>query len=173
MLKTVLWFALVSLGAQALNSPAVLFIPLDTESFIERAFPTQPDERLTPGELCDRADELRYPEKIAYCERHVGASLKAQVIREYDTRLGFQIRTMKRDDFKIDHYIPLCMGGANSQTNLWPQHRSLFGGTDILEQRLCELLAGGRIRQREAIERIKHAKEGPESAQAVLNELRR
>ncbi len=113
---------------------------------------------MTPGSTCQHASRYRYPEKIAYCERNVDSSLKREVIRDYHQKLGYKIQTMDRQAFKIDHYIPLCMGGSNSRDNLWPQHRSVFEITDHLEQLLCEKMAEGVLRQAEAIDLIRKAK---------------
>lgn len=134
-------------------------------------FPSDPNESITPGSLCPRADSYRYPEQIAYCERNVHSSLKDDIIREYDRRFGFEVAKMNRQDFKIDHYIPLCMGGSNSRDNLWPQHKSIYVKTDLIEERSCQLMAKGRLRQADAIEMIQHVKNHLEEADKVLADL--
>lgn len=131
-------------------------------------FPLGPELSVTPGELCDKPDAFRYPEKIPYCERAVGSKLKWDIIRTYDREFGFQIEKMNRTDFKIDHFIPLCMGGSNDRLNLWPQHRSVFEKTDKLEQTLCELMSKGRLKQAEAVERIRDAKMNLDRAEDIL-----
>jgi hypothetical protein len=100
----------------------------------------------------------RYPENIIYCERNVDTHLKQQIIREYDEKFGYEIRQMNRMDFKIDHYIPLSIGGANNKENLWPQHKSVFEVTDPLEHLLSEKIKIGAITQVEAVRVIKDAK---------------
>lgn len=122
------------------------------------AFPVAPDERLTPGDLCSRASHFRYPEHIAYCSRSVAKGLKKQIIKEYDQVLGTSVEEMNRQDFKIDHFIPLCMGGSNESENLWPQHRTIYTITDPLEQVACEKMAQGKLKQLDAVEMIKRAK---------------
>jgi hypothetical protein len=84
----------------------------------------------------------------------------------YDRHHGYEVTRMNRQDFKIDHYIPLCMGGSNEADNLWPQHKSVYAATDPIEQRLCELLASGEMRRAEAVELVRQAK-------ADLDEARR
>jgi len=121
-------------------------------------YPTQPDPQLTPGELCEKASALRYPEKISYCNRSVTAETKQLVIETYNTQLGYEITPADRLDFKIDHLIPLCMGGSNGTLNLWPQHKSVYEITDSLEFILCEKLRLAKITQKEAIEKILYAK---------------
>ena len=122
------------------------------------AFPTGPNPQLTPGETCANADTYRYPEHIAYCQRNVDTGTKNEVIKTYDQNLGYSIQQMPRNKFKIDHYIPLCMGGGNDKENLWPQHESVYTITDPLEQEACEKMAEGKLLQAKAIELIKQAK---------------
>jgi hypothetical protein len=131
-------------------------------------FPTGPNAQLTPGALCTHPDARRYRENIAYCERNVRSGLKEQIIEEYDRRFGFCIEKMPRDQFKIDHYIPLCMGGANSPTNLWPQHESVYTITDPLEEALCGKMAEGKLLQKDAIDMIKEAKNHLDEVPGIL-----
>lgn len=121
-------------------------------------FPTQPDAQLTPGEVCTHPDSYRYPEHIAYCSRDVDSSLKKDIIAQYDRERGFKIESMNRGDFKIDHFIPLCAGGANERDNLWPQHKSVYSITDPLEPAICDAMAAGKLTQAKAIEIIKQGK---------------
>ena len=121
-------------------------------------FPIMPEQLLTPGDTCDRPDEYRYKERIAYCERDVESSRKYAIMREYDAKFGYEVTKMQRMDFKIDHFIPLCMGGSNENTNLWPQHKTVYEVTDPLEGELCELMKAGKLLQADAIATIKKAK---------------
>jgi hypothetical protein len=130
-------------------------------------FPSAPHETVTPGLLCLNPDEYRYPEGIAYCQRRVSTSLKAQIIQLYDETFEYRIGSMKRDDFKIDHYIPLCMGGDNRAENLWPQHKTVYTKTDRLEEKLCQLLNQATVTQIEAVEWIKYAKQNNEEATEI------
>jgi hypothetical protein len=134
-------------------------------------FPLGPDHSVTPGETCQKADTLRYPEKIPYCSRDVSSSEKNAIIRHYDKTFGYQIGSMNRSDFKIDHYIPLCMGGSNSSKNLWPQHKSVYEKTDPLEQKLCELMSAGKLLQKDAMEKIRRAKNNLDQVQAVQADI--
>ena len=76
---------------------------------------------------------------------------------------------MPRGKFKIDHYIPLCMGGSNERINLWPQHESVYKITDALEQKLCEKMAQGKMLQSEAIDLIREAKNHLDEAPDILS----
>jgi hypothetical protein len=121
-------------------------------------FPQGPDLKITPGALCTKSSTYRYPEHIKYCARDVSSSLKNQIIAQYDLELGFNIRQMPRGEFKIDHFIPLSIGGANDQSNLWPQHKSIYAYSDPLESDVSNLISQAKITQAEAIRVIKECK---------------
>lgn len=135
-------------------------------------FPTGPAQQMTPGKLCDIPNELRYPEQIAYCERDVTIETKHLIIEEYDRQFGFQIQTMPRDQFKIDHYIPLCMGGSNDITNLWPQHVSVYTVTDPLEKAICDKMVVGKIQQKDAVALIIEGKNHLDEVPKILAQVR-
>lgn len=135
-------------------------------------FPSGPDATLTPGKLCDKPDARRYPEQIAYCNRNVDSQLKRELFVKYD-QLGYRTRQMNRMDFKIDHYIPLCMGGSNDETNLWPQHKSIYAITDPLEPLLCEKMQEGRLLQKKAVEYIQYAKAHLGEVPRIISEVNR
>lgn len=135
-------------------------------------YPVGPDPVMTPGALCSNPDSYRYPEHIPYCERNVGSGEKKAIITKYDVELGFNIRTMARTDFKIDHYIPLCMGGANTTANLWPQHKSVYAKTDQIEMYSCQLMAQGKLKQKDAVKMIKDVKNNLSTADHVLQNLK-
>lgn len=138
---------------------AIFLLSLTGLSFAQdRTFPIAPEAYLTKGKLCDIPDSYRYPERIAYCERDVSKETKDRIIQDYDVKFGYRIRTMDRDLFKIDHFIPLCMGGSNDPINLWPQHKSLYTLTDSVEELLCKKLSVGLLTQKQAIDYIIQAK---------------
>ncbi len=134
------------------------------------SFPKGPDAVLTPGALCEHPNSYRYPERIPYCERDVSSDLKRALFVKYD-QLGFRTGQMQRMDFKIDHYIPLCMGGANDEKNLWPQHKSIYAITDPLEPLLCEKMSLGRLSQKKAVEYIMYGKNHLDEVPRVINEV--
>lgn len=121
-------------------------------------FPKGPNPNTTPGAICQNSPIHRYPENIVYCERNVDTYTKNEIIKMYDEQLGYSIRQMGRGDFKIDHFIPLSIGGSNSVENLWPQHKSVYAITDPLEQELSNKIVEGRIKQADAIRVVREAK---------------
>jgi hypothetical protein len=54
-------------------------------------------------------------------------------------------------DYEIDHLIPLCLGGSDDPSNLWPQPRSSIEpkwnaeAKDRLERFLCDMVCGGQL----------------------------
>ena len=88
-LLVLVFFSVISCGQNSDRS-------LLESRFENSRFPIRPDEKLTPGTLCDHADTYRYPSHVAYCVRDVGSDEKKAVIELYDERLGFHIRSMNR-----------------------------------------------------------------------------
>lgn len=136
-------------------------------------FPLAPISALTPGKLCDKPNEFRYPENIAYCERDVAFETKEIIIAEYDMKYGFRIKTLPRVDFKIDHFIPLCMGGSNDASNLWPQHKSVWEKTDPIEPIICSKMLQGKIKQKDAVNIIIQAKTNIANVPQILRYIQR
>lgn len=93
-------------------------------------------------------DGFRYAEKIAHCKRHVSTSRKNKICRSYGVN--------NRKHYKVDHIIPLSIGGDNSDDNLWCQHESI--DTVRLEYALYMKLKKGKIIQQEAFDIILDAK---------------
>ncbi len=149
----------------------ILLVSLLTSfSHAATPYPTVPDPRLTTGSLCQRAEEVRYPERIKYCGRHVSPHQKDIIIQNYE-KLGYQVRRFNRNDFKIDHMVPLCAGGSNEMNNLWPQHKSVYAYTDPLESVGCQKLSMGRIKQAALIELFFQAKRNPPLSQKIYQML--
>lgn len=134
-------------------------------------FPTSPSNQLTPGRLCTRPDSFRYAEKIPYCDRNVSPETKLKIMAEYDQTLGFRILQMPREQFKIDHFIPLCAGGSNDRVNLWPQHESVYTVTDVLEEMICLKMQKGRLLQKDAVQLIIHAKTNLDLVPSIMAQV--
>jgi hypothetical protein len=137
----------------------------------EGDFPHKPHPDSTPGSLCQKSDTLRYPEKIKYCKRNVDKEQKRERFEHYDREYGYHTTEMERSQFKIDHLVPLCMGGSNESDNLWPQHRVIYENTDPLEPFLCETLAAGKVKQAEAVRILLEIKQRPFDAPEELRKL--
>jgi hypothetical protein len=146
-------------------------LPGQVNGRVQGRFPSHPHTDMTPGSLCDHASEMRYPEHIKYCERDVEGSLKARLFVLYDEKYGYETTQMQRTAFKIDHLIPLCMGGSNKADNLWPQHVSIYQHTDPLEPFLCGAMSAGKIKQADAVQLILTIKQSPLTAEDELRKL--
>jgi hypothetical protein len=157
---------------QSLFSLILVFV-LQFQSVVFAAdqFPMGPNPQMTPGALCTHPDSLRYPEQIKYCNRNVASDLKNEIIQTYDKQFGYNIEAMDRSKFKIDHFIPLCAGGANDIQNLWPQHESVYTITDPLEPAICDKMAAGKLKQADAVDIIKRGKLNLSEVPALLKQV--
>lgn len=148
-----------------------LVVLSSTLTFAGESFPQGPRIERTPGSVCQTGRTYRYPQHVLYCDRHVDSSLKNDIIKVYDQQFGYSISSMPRRNFKIDHYIPLCAGGSNDETNLWPQHESVYRVTDPLEPLVCQKMSDGRLSQADAIAYIKEAKNDLSKVQAIIQQV--
>jgi hypothetical protein len=73
------------------------------------------------------------------------AARRDEILRRYGLPAG------THPDYEIDHLIPLCLGGSNDLSNLWPQPRRSIEKTwnaeanDRLEHSVCEMACRGEI----------------------------
>lgn len=149
----------------------LLLLFTSTFAFAYKAeYPHTPEPGLTPGSLCQRPDQYRYPERIAYCERRVSKKHKEKIFQAY-RQAGYRLNLKIRSNYKIDHFIPLCAGGSNNSNNLWPQHISVFTITDPLETLGCEKLREGRVSQEDLVQLIRSVKLNPNKATHALRFL--
>ncbi|RYZ78702.1 MAG: HNH endonuclease [Proteobacteria bacterium] len=169
----VTWSKLRSLGLSVLSAMMVISFSFTASAYSDGSqYPSGPDATLTPGSLCSSPDSHRYPEQIPYCSRDVSSELKRSLFVKYD-QIGFRTRDLQRGDFKIDHYIPLCMGGSNEESNLWPQYKKIYAITDPLEPVLCEKMSEGRLTQKKAVEYITYGKNHLNEVPRILAEVER
>ena len=101
-----------------------------------------PNPKLTPGKIA-RRDEDRHG---------VTEAMERGVFERY------RIPWSRRAEFKIDHLIPIELGGADSIDNLWPQSLSIkpYGAErkELLTQRLLARIATGKMTLAKAQEEI-------------------
>jgi hypothetical protein len=68
----------------------------------------------------------------------------------------YGLPTEPHNDYEVDHLIPLCLGGADDDKNLWPQPRRSIEKEfpaelkDDLEHRLCKMVCAGEVDVAEA-----------------------
>ena len=102
-----------------------------------------PDPTLTPGavrtsnigEVCGTSTTTL---------RHWSRDRDDRILAEYGLPPG------PHPQYEIDHSIPLCLGGADSDSNLWPQPRRSIEPIwnaerkDEIEARMCSLVYAGQ-----------------------------
>lgn len=104
------------------------------------AQPVLPDRHLTPGVALTGVSVEQICQKGYANVLHGGA----RNVPESEKRLAFirYFGSVPKDtrDYEVDHLIPLCLGGSNSISNLWPQsgftHPWNFHVKDRLEDKL-------------------------------------
>ena len=75
----------------------------------------------------------------------MNAARQDKILRRYGLPAG------THPDYEIDHLIPLCLGGSDDDSNLWPQPRRSMEGTwnaeakDRLERLMCNMVCEGQI----------------------------
>ncbi|MBC7714599.1 MAG: hypothetical protein H7177_14735 [Rhizobacter sp.] len=156
-----------------LSLVSLLFVNIALADNFGGGYPKNPNLTETPGALCASPSTHRYPENINYCNRDVDSYLKNAIIAKYDSLFGYSIRSMKRADFKIDHLIPLCAGGANDEKNLWPQHKSVYAITDPIEPLICQKMADGKLKQADAVKLVLQAKMNLDQVPAIIKQIER
>jgi hypothetical protein len=103
-----------------------------------------PDPSLTPGAVrtTDVVDICSTPTSNL---RHWSRDRDNWILAEYGLPPG------AHPQFEIDHLIPLCLGGADTDSNLWPEPRRSIEKEwpaelkDDLEHRLCEMVCAGEL----------------------------
>jgi hypothetical protein len=103
-----------------------------------------PDSHCTPGALRSHDAGTICTPGWAGRHRHVTDSERAEVYRRYglDGRHPFP-------EWEVDHRVPLELGGANTLSNLWPEHHPQ--AKDRLENRLHQKVCSGGMRLRRAV----------------------
>jgi hypothetical protein len=108
------------------------------------AFDVRPDKNWTGGsvrtgdrkEACGHAKENRH---------RLPPALRDEILRRYELPAG------THPDYEIDHLIPLCLGGSDDPSNLWPEPRRIIEkewnaeAKDRLERRMCNMVCDGKI----------------------------
>jgi hypothetical protein len=108
------------------------------------AFEVLPDKNLTGG-------SVRTGDRDAACGHarenrgRMNAARRDEILRRYGLPSG------THPDYEIDHLIPLCLGGSDDPSNLWPQPRRSIEETwnaeakDRLERLMCNMVCDGQI----------------------------
>ena len=115
-------------------------------SSISSAFASSviPDPTITPG-------VVRTTDAFAVCERGTKELRRASRARTELIMRAHDVSMTDRGDYQIDHLIPLGIGGADDNANLWPQPRKTIETEwtaerkDALEHKLRVMVCKGQI----------------------------
>ncbi len=105
-----------------------------------------PDPALTPGAVrtTDMADVCMDRRTRQY--RHWSREQADRIMQEYGLPPGPYSQS-----YELDHLIPLAIGGADEDSNLWPEPRRSIEPEwnaerkDRLEWRMADMVCGGQI----------------------------
>jgi hypothetical protein len=103
-----------------------------------------PDPTLTPG-------AVRTADLAAVCSADTRALRRWSRDRDDRIMVEYGLAPGPHPDYEVDHLIPLCLGGADDDRNLWPEPRRPIEPIwnaerkDELEARLCSLACSGAI----------------------------
>jgi hypothetical protein len=110
------------------------------------AFETVPNKALTGGSV--RIEGQDVAAACGHAKQHRGpmyAARRDEVLMRYGLPPGTHL------DYEIDHLIPLCLGGSDDLSNLWPPPRLSIEpiwnaeAKDRLERLLCDMVCAGQI----------------------------
>jgi hypothetical protein len=71
--------------------------------------------------------------------------------RRDEVLLRYGLPAGQHPDYQIDHLIPLCLGGSDDFSNLWPQPRQTIEpkwnaeAKDRLEHLICAMVCNGQL----------------------------
>jgi hypothetical protein len=108
------------------------------------ASPVIPDPTITPG-------VVRTTDAFAVCDHNTRELRHASRARAEIIMRTHEISMTDRADYEIDHLIPLGIGGADDNANLWPQPRKTIETEwtaerkDVLEHKLHAMVCKGEI----------------------------
>lgn len=97
-----------------------------------------PDPALTPGKVDPAVSKEVICTTSTRDRRKVTDRMKTEVFRRYGIRRDGKTH-------EVDHLVPLCAGGANDLTNLWPEPWPDAHAKDRLEVRLCRAVCLGEL----------------------------
>jgi hypothetical protein len=114
-----------------------------------------PNPELTPGVIESSDPNVVCHHGYSNKERHVTESEKKAVFAEYHLKMP-----TREGLYEVDHFIPLCLGGANDIKNLWPEPAFTkpagFHDKDKVEAFLCrEACFGHKYTLQQAQEMIR------------------
>jgi len=105
----------------------------------------RPDPKSTDGDVRPDGHDLKMCGQGKKYRGPMNPDRRDEVLIRYGLPPG------THPDYEIDHLIPLCLGGSDDFTNLWPQPRRGIEAVwnaekkDRLEHRLCQMVCAGQV----------------------------
>lgn len=109
---------------------------------------TMPDKDLTPGVVASTNIKKICVPGYSKTVRHTSTKTKNNVRRKYYDKYPDWPKCVKPRDCEIDHLVPLSLGGADVEANLWPEPNGKMGwlDKDKVEWRLHKLVCSGEMK---------------------------
>jgi hypothetical protein len=109
------------------------------------AFDVRPNPNLTGGSVRIDGHDIRTCGHSKEHRAFMNHERRDEVLARYGLRSG------PHPDYEIDHLIPLCLGGGDDASNLWPQPRRSIEpkwnaeAKDRLERLICNMVCAGQL----------------------------
>jgi hypothetical protein len=110
------------------------------------AFDIRPNPNLTSGSV--RIDGHDVHLTCGHSKAHRGSMSHT---RRHEILMRYGLPPGMHPDYEIDHLIPLCLGGSDDSSNLWPEPRRSIEpkwnaeAKDRLERLLCDMVCSGQL----------------------------
>jgi hypothetical protein len=110
------------------------------------AFDVRPNPNLTGGSV--RVDGHDVSTTCGHAKEHRGPISHT---RRDEILIRYGLPPGTHPDYQIDHLIPLCLGGGDDLSNLWPQPRRSIEvkwnakAKDRLERLMCDMVCAGHL----------------------------
>ena len=105
-----------------------------------RCYAAMPNAALTPGDVAEHDTSKVCSVRNAERHRSVSYRMRDSVYLAYGIPRG-----RRKGLYRIDHLIPLELGGSNRVTNLWPQPYADSKVKDHIEDVLHEAVCSGSM----------------------------
>jgi hypothetical protein len=104
--------------------------------------PARPDKTLTPGAVADT--DVGAVCAPGYSKAHrTPLSAPGEYERYVRVMNAYGVPRASWRSYQMDHLIPLCLGGADVEANMWPEKWSQARDKDAQEVKVCRQVCAG------------------------------